>query len=321
MLNSASERKRTRGIQSSIASAMALKEKRSTLLEAKDIRKAKQQQIDYEYQEHQERQQSQLSKYNVLPTPKDENTALPINSISLSQKPPSKILRLDPSCNLISSSSLSNDHVLSKTDPISQIVIRPIDSENVMRKDKNNLVKREKDKDRSSSWYKGAGILESPTIHPPTKLFNEEDHNSFADEEEEAEIPMPETTKLKGKNRKWDKNSCPGIDKPFADQEQYEAEKDKYNTMELNLNDEGDDKDRSELSSVATGGDDDLVSECMMSQSRNPFPNVEDLVSELPSTALNTSLTGCSSKALPYVNGLIINPSPISSQACSSISS
>ena len=292
MLNSASERKRTRGIQSSIASAMALKEKRSTLLEAKDIRKAKQQQIDYEYQEHQERQQSQLSKYNVIPTPKDENTALPINSISLSQKPPSKILRLDPSSNLISSSSLRND-----------------------------LVKREKDKDRSSSWYKGAGILESPTIHPPTKLFNEEDHNCFADEEEDAETPMPETTKLKDKNRKCDKNSCPGIDKPFACQGQDEVEKDEYRTREFDLNDEEDDKDRSELSSVATGGDDDLVSECMMSQSRNPFPNVEDLVSELPSTALNTSLTGCSSKALPYVNGLIINPSPISSQACSSISS
>ena len=291
-MNSASERKRTRGIQSSIASAMALKEKRSTLLEAKDIRKAKQQQIDYEYQEHQERQQSQLSKYNVIPTPKDENTALPINSISLSQKPPSKMLRLDPSSNLISSFSLRND-----------------------------LVKREKDKDRSSSWYKGAGILESPTIHPPTKLFNEEDHNCFADEEEDAETPMPETTKLKDKNRKCDKNSCPGIDKPFACQGQDEVEKDEYRTREFDLNDEEDDKDRSELSSVATGGDDDLVSECMMSQSRNPFPNVEDLVSELPSTALNTSLTGCSSKALPYVNGLIINPSPISSQACSSISS
>ena len=290
LTNSASERKRTRGVQSSIASAMALKEKRSTLLEAKDIRKAKQQQIDYEYQEHQERQQSQLSKYTVFPTPKDENTALPINSISLSQKPPSKILRLDTSSNLISSSSVRNDHVLSKDQ-------------------------------RSSSWYKGAGILESPTIHPPTKLFNEEDHNSFADEDEEAEIPMPETTKLKDKNRKGDKNSCLDIDKSFACQGQDEVQKDEYNTRELDLNDEEDDKDRSELSSVATGGDDDLVSECMMSQSRNPFPNVEDLVSELPSTALNTSLTGCSSKALPYVNGLIINPSPISSQACSSISS
>ena len=291
-MNSASERKRTRGIQSSIASAMALKEKRSTLLEAKDIRKAKQQQIDYEYHEQQERQQSHLSKYTVFSTPKDENAALPINSISLSQKPPSKILRLDP-----------------------------IDSENVMEKDKNNLIKREKDKDRSSSWYRGAGILESPTIHPPTKLFNEEDHNSFADEEEEAEITMPETTKLKDKNRKGDKNSCLEIDKSFACQGQDEVEKDKYNTRQFYLNDEEDDKERSELSSVVTGGDDDLVSECMMSQSRNPFPNVEDLVSEIPSTALKTSLTGCSSKALPYVNGLIINPSPISSQACSSISS
>ena len=123
------------------------------------------------------------------------------------------------------------------------------------------------------------------------------------------------------KHRKSDKNSSPGIDKSFACQGQYEVEKDEYRTREFDLNDEEDDKDRSELSSVATGGDDDLVSECMMSQSRNPFPNVEDLVSELPSTALNTSLTGCSSKALPYVNGLIINPSPISSQACSSISS
>ena len=291
-MNSASERKRTRGIQSSIASAMALKEKRSTLLEAKDIRKAKQQQIDYEYHEQQERQQSHLSKYTVFSTPKDENAALPINSISLSQKPPSKILRLDP-----------------------------IDSENVMEKDKNNLIKREKDKDRSSSWYRGAGILESPTIHPPTKLFNEEDHNSFADEEEEAEITMPETTKLKDKNRKGDKNSCLEIDKSFACQGQDEVEKDKYNTRQFYLNDEEDDKERSELSSVVTGGDDDLVSECMMSQSRNPFPNVEDLVSEIASTALKTSLTGCSSKALPYVNGLIINPSPISSQACSSISS
>ena len=291
-MNSASERKRTRGIQSSIASAMALKEKRSTLLEAKDIRKAKQQQIDYEYHEQQERQQSHLSKYTVFSTPKDENAALPINSISLSQKPPSKILRLDP-----------------------------IDSENVMEKDKNNLIKKEKDKDRSSSWYRGAGILESPTIHPPTKLFNEEDHNSFADEEEEAEITMPETTKLKDKNRKGDKNSCLEIDKSFACQGQDEVEKDKYNTRQFYLNDEEDDKERSELSSVVTGGDDDLVSECMISQSRNPFPNVEDLVSEIPSTALKTSLTGCSSKALPYVNGLIINPSPISSQACSSISS
>ena len=291
-MNSASERKRTRGIQSSIASAMALKEKRSTLLEAKDIRKAKQQQIDYEYHEQQERQQSHLSKYSVFSTPKDENAALPINSISLSQKPPSKILRLDP-----------------------------IDSENVMEKDKNNLIKKEKDKDRSSSWYRGAGILESPTIHPPTKLFNEEDHNSFADEEEEAEITMPETTKLKDKNRKGDKNSCLEIDKSFACQGQDEVEKDKYNTRQFYLNDEEDDKERSELSSVVTGGDDDLVSECMMSQSRNPFPNVEDLVSEIASTALKTSLTGCSSKALPYVNGSIINPSPISSQACSSISS
>ena len=42
---------------------MALKEKRSTLLEVKEIRKAKQQQLENEIQEHQQRQQKYCTVY------------------------------------------------------------------------------------------------------------------------------------------------------------------------------------------------------------------------------------------------------------------
>jgi len=41
VLDSTNVSKRTRGVQSSIETAMALKEKRATLFEAKDIRKVK----------------------------------------------------------------------------------------------------------------------------------------------------------------------------------------------------------------------------------------------------------------------------------------
>ena len=315
------ERKRTRGIQSSIASAIALKEKRSTLLEAKDIRKAKQEQLENEIQEHQQRQQSQAN-YFVLS--KDENTSLHLNSMPSNQEKPSKRIRLEA----------QRDQVGSLDDIIgnSRRLFTESDIQNVAtNNDPISLIKQEKDVyvcdsdkqvvRKDTKWYQGDRLLGAPTTHPPITLFNEEDPPSQLSEH--------------GVKIKTETSKIENDDESNGDGESTTT----FSTIDILLNgrdddgkstleiDEDVDEDNTavEFSSTAAEDEDneDLVSECM-SQSQNPFPNVEELVSGLVTTAtINTSCpTTGSSKTVVYSNGLIgSSDSPMSSQACSSVAS
>jgi len=292
------ERKRTRGVQSSIATAMALKEKRSTLLEAKDIRKAKQQQIQTEIQEHHHRQHTQSTfKFATI---KDENSSLPINAQSPDEEVVSKKIRLD--INRRESSPSSNiSSRRSSTDSGNQKMV--IDDEIKFSKTQGDALSTKQLAKKDMHWYQSAHLPEAQTSHPPLSLFNEEEQN-----EVKNEIKIENDTESTGGSATWST-----IDIILNRDEEGREIK---STIEL--------VGESEVNSTGFSSavdDDDLVSECM---SRDSFPNVEDLVSGLSSNPAavqgGTHTTGVS-KTIRSYNSPIGNRSPISSQACSSIAS
>ena len=278
---------------------MALKEKRATLTEAKEIRKAKQMQIENEIQLHEQRRQNH---HSYLYSTKNENTSLPLNTMSLGE-PPSKFIRLedvekDVSLNRVGSRRSSVDSSF-RGSVIYEQVHELKQEEGAFGNPVSNNLK--------NGYSKDGLIIASPSSHPPTSLFNEEDQDSLSENE-----PRIKEEKNKSENGDWS-----ALDILLNSND--EGGEENKNSLEL-IEDKEDNGSR-DFSSV----DDeevDLVSECM-TQSQNPFPNVDDLVSglaPLPNEA-NISQTMGSSKTCIYPNILIGSPSPISSQTCSSITS
>ena len=278
---------------------MALKEKRATLTEAKEIRKAKQMQIENEIQLHEQRRQNHQA---YLFSTKNENTSLPLNTMS-QDEPPSKFIRLedvekDESVNGVGSRRSSVDSSFRGSVIYEQVHGLKQEKGDFGNPVSNNLKR---------GYNKDGLILASPSIHPPTSLFNEEDQDSLSENG-----PTIKEEKIKSENGDWS-----ALD------------------ILLNSNDEGGEENKNSLELIEdkeengsrdfSSVDDeevDLVSECM-TQSQNPFPNVDELVSglaPLPNEA-NISQTMGSSKTCIYPNILIGSPSPISSQTCSSIAS
>ena len=300
------DRKRTRGVQSSIASAMALKEKRATLMEAKEIRKAKQMQIENEINEHQQQQQNQ---HAYIYSTKNENTSLPLNTMS-PEEPPSKFIRLGnvekvEYLNTIGSRRSSVDssyHGSSMLEPVHDFKREYVDNS-----DDQESITSKKGKHSNSWFHKNGLMLGSPSTQPPTSLFNEEDHENLLDDG--ATI---KTEKIKSEKRDWSELDI------LLNRHNESVEENKC-TLDI-IGDKEDNASR-EFSSV----DDeelDLVSECM-TQSENHFPNVDELVSGLApfTSTANISQSMGSSKTCIYPNILIGSPSPVSSQTCSSIAS
>ena len=273
-------------------------------MEAKEIRKAKQIQIENEIQEHEERQQTQ---HGYLYSLENENTSLRLNSM-ISDQTSSKFLRLDhgekdDSSNDVGSRRSSADSSFHGNYGEEQA--------NEMKPENygNNpmLLKKEKS---GNSWYHKDGLsLGAPSSHPPTSLFNEEDSEHFP----ECGSAI-KTERIKSESGDWSTLDI------LLNRRDDEEEEDDKSTLEL----VGDNEDNGprDFSSV-DDDEEDLVSECM-SQSQNPFPNVDELVSGLapfPSTANISHVVMGSSKTVIYPNNLMGSQSPISSQTCSSIAS
>ena len=278
---------------------MALKEKRATLTEAKEIRKAKQMQIENEIQLHEQRRQNHPA---YLYSTKNENTSLPLNTMS-PDEPPSKFIRLeavekDESLNGVGSRRSSVDSSFRGS-----VIYEQVDELKQEKGEFGNPVSN----NLKRGYSKDGLMLASPSSHPPTSLFNEEDQDSLSENG-----PTIKEEKDKLENGDWS-----ALD--ILLNSNNEGGEENKNSLEL-IEDKEDNGSR-DFSSV----DDeevDLVSECM-TQSQNPFPNVDELVSglaPLPNEA-NISQTMGSSKTCIYQNILIGSPSPISSQTCSSITS
>ena len=257
------ERRRTRGIQSSIATAMALKEKRSTLSEAKDIRKAKQQQIQTEFQEH-HRQQTQIS-YQSAETDDEEKRA--------------KKVRLDLNQKELGPSSNTSSH-------------------------RSSVDSLKEDEATTNKLQEGE--------------FNEEVLPSQQHDNGEGEATL--TTKIKLENKELGMLSVNNTTWSSIDLllNRDAAGKEMKSTIELVGETE------TNQGSV-NNDDDDLVSDCI-SQSRDAFPNVEELVSGLASATTAPMNIPTSSYGITYVvhssnNSPVSAHSPRSSQACSSITS
>ena len=245
---SVNDRKRTRGVQSSIATAMALKEKRSTLMEAKDIRKAKQQQLQTEIQEHHNRQKTQ-NGYHF--STKNENTSFHINSELSNDETPPKKIRL----------KVENEPQSSRN-TVTRRSSTDSNTPNMLTEIKSELMKVENDGDIKCD---GIGSWSNTNV-----LLNQIDDNAEKDVRTTIELV---------------------------------AENEVEHTVGFSVHEE------------------DLVTECM-SQSYESFPNVEDLVSGLASSATpsNIILVG-NSKTVGCNNSQTGNQSPVSSQTCSSIAS
>jgi hypothetical protein len=282
---------------------MALKEKRSTLLEAKEIRKAKQQQLENEIQEHQQRQQTQQSAY--LYSSKNENTSIHLNS---SHDLPSKIRRLDL-VNKVTSFNEDLGSRRSSTDSTNFVADDILKQEKVLvsREPENLVIKKE----IGAEWYQREHLIGAPTNRPPISLFNEEDQDQESSQENRK---IKTELEHEGDNDISPNKTWSTID--ILLNRRGEDGKDTKTSLDL-VEDSGENT-AADFSSVTDNAEEDLVSE-VMSQSQNSFPNVEELVSGLSPTTLNISCTTIgSSKTVIYSHNLMENHSPMSSHACSS---
>ena len=283
---------------------MALKEKRATLMEAKEIRKAKQLQIENEIQEHQQRQQTQ---HAYLYSSKNENTSLPLNSMS-PDEPSSKFIRLgyiekDNSSNYNGSRRSSVDS--SCNGSLVSENITDLKQEKGTNFDDHKSIALKKE-ETSGSWFNKDGLmLGASSSHPPSSLFNEEDPDNLP-----QDWSANKQKSIKSENGEWSTLDM------LLNRRDGEGE-DSKNTLDLIENNE-----ENAPREFSSPGDEDLVSDCM-SQSQNPFPNVEELVSGLAplTTAVNISHTMGSTKTCIYPINLMESASPISTQTCSSIAS